>query len=446
LPQSDVIRLRDSSGERGRYIALSHCWGRSQPFTTMKETLEARRNGFSTQDVPATFRDAIMVARLLNIRYLWIDSLCIIQDDSNDWQVESSRMGEIYSNSYLTIFADGAAADVEGFLKPRKHTYIHLDAIGLNDEMVRVALLHDTVKDMMKRLQPPPLHSRAWALQERYLSRRKLHFMDSEMQWSCSEVARNESNLVLTENKWLIDHLCPFVYEGKGILRREGPRGGLLSYSKWYDMIEDYTSRSLSIESDRFPALSGVAKAVANSKGDQYFAGIWLSDIERGLLWSPVGACTRSAEWRAPSWSWASVNGTVTYKDIGGPFLLNRRKLAQVVIKEVQTKPAGVDPFGALESGSIELEAPLVCFDPTSNVYKSRDFARCDVVGESLAGAAALPLLSNGSTDLYGLFTQKHEQSYRRIGRFAYKGLSPWEYCELLATVNGGTSEHITLV
>jgi hypothetical protein len=270
--------------------------------------------------------------------------------------------------------------------------------------------------------------------------------MDSEMQWSRSEVAGCESNLFEAENKWLIDHLCPFVYEGRGILPREGPRGRLLSYSKLYDMIEDYTSRSLSIEYDRFPALSGVAKAVANSKGDQYFAGLWLSDIERGLLWSPVGACTRSTEWRAPSWSWASVNGTVTYEDIGGPFLLNRRKLAQVVIRGIQTKPAGVDPFGALEPGSIELEATLVYFDPTSKVYERRDFARCDAVGESLAGAALLPLLSNELTDLYGLFIQKHEQSYRRVGRFAYKGLSHWEYCELLAIVNGGTTEHITLV
>jgi hypothetical protein len=166
-------------------------------------------------------------------------------------------------------------------------------------------------------------------------------------------------------------------------------------------MIEDYTSRSLSVESDRFPALSGVAKAVANFEGDLYIAGLWLSDIERGLLWSPVGACTRPAEWRAPSWSWASVNGTVTYEDIGGHFLLNRRKLAQVVFREVQIKPAGVDSFGALESGGIELEVPLVYFGPTPKVYERRGFARCDVVGESLAGAAALPLLSNGSTDLY---------------------------------------------
>lgn len=113
------MTLHLSYGEKNKYVALSHCWGPSQPFilTTASET--AFRNGIPFQALPRTFQDAVTITRLLCLRYLWIDSLCILQDDKDDWERESANMADVYRNAYLTIAASNAASHAEGFLQPR---------------------------------------------------------------------------------------------------------------------------------------------------------------------------------------------------------------------------------------------------------------------------------------------------------------------------------------
>lgn len=91
-----IVSLVETQGERGEYIALSHCWGKSNSFLTTRETFEDMKRGFQPEQAPATFRDAITVTRKLGIRYLWIDSLYIIQGDTRDWEIESSRMSGVY--------------------------------------------------------------------------------------------------------------------------------------------------------------------------------------------------------------------------------------------------------------------------------------------------------------------------------------------------------------
>ena len=111
-----VVYLIETQGQRGDYIALSHCWGNSKPFLTTHETLEDMQDGFLPEQAPPTFRDAITVTRKLGVRYLWVDSLCIIQGDTKDWERESSRMGGVYRGAYLTIAASSATSDEECFL------------------------------------------------------------------------------------------------------------------------------------------------------------------------------------------------------------------------------------------------------------------------------------------------------------------------------------------
>ncbi|EUC41130.1 hypothetical protein COCMIDRAFT_61418, partial [Bipolaris oryzae ATCC 44560] len=101
---SSRIRLVVSHGRLDRYIALSHCWGHSEPITTTKDNLDRHINeGVEIGDLPQTFRDAIEVVRALGFRYLWIDCLCIIQQDGEDWQREVTRMPEVYGNAAMTI-------------------------------------------------------------------------------------------------------------------------------------------------------------------------------------------------------------------------------------------------------------------------------------------------------------------------------------------------------
>jgi hypothetical protein len=113
----EAIVLLETTGQHGQYIALSHCWGSSQNFITTRSTISAMKRGFKLDEAPATFRDAILVTRALRQRYLWIDSLCIIQGDASDWAQESSKMANVYSNSYFTIAALNAYDDTKGFLR-----------------------------------------------------------------------------------------------------------------------------------------------------------------------------------------------------------------------------------------------------------------------------------------------------------------------------------------
>jgi hypothetical protein len=92
----NIKLVEPSGGQRATYIALSHCWGRSPPFITTRDNLDDMKRGIPIEKLPATFKDAIFVSHAVGIRYLWIDSLCIVQGDREDWERESSRMGEIY--------------------------------------------------------------------------------------------------------------------------------------------------------------------------------------------------------------------------------------------------------------------------------------------------------------------------------------------------------------
>jgi hypothetical protein len=118
---SNNVKLVDCPDGQVAYIALSHCWGSSRTFETTGSNIQRHHEGIDIDEIPKTFRDAIIVGRQLNVRYLWIDSICIIQDSKHDWFVEASRMDDIYSNASLTISASCSKNDADGFLRNRPH-------------------------------------------------------------------------------------------------------------------------------------------------------------------------------------------------------------------------------------------------------------------------------------------------------------------------------------
>lgn len=103
-----VPRICETNGVTGDYIALSHCWGGGQPLKTTKENISSMKTGIPWAKLPNTFQDAITVTRRLGLRYLWIDSLCIVQDDAQDWEREAANMAVIFESAYLTIAATAA--------------------------------------------------------------------------------------------------------------------------------------------------------------------------------------------------------------------------------------------------------------------------------------------------------------------------------------------------
>jgi heterokaryon incompatibility protein (HET) len=184
---------KDKEGKwpKGKYIALSHCWGGKLPLRTTKDKLEDYKQHIESSELPQTFLDAVTVAREIDVQYLWIDSLCIIQDDSGDWEKESQKMEQVFSSAYCTISATSAKNSHEGFLTlPVKAAVRIID--GENPQFaVCACIANKSFKQAVD--EDGLLNTRGWVLQERALSRRTIHFTGSQIFWECGSVIRYDN-------------------------------------------------------------------------------------------------------------------------------------------------------------------------------------------------------------------------------------------------------------
>ncbi|KAK0648410.1 heterokaryon incompatibility protein-domain-containing protein [Cercophora newfieldiana] len=286
------VVLRDTGGLKEkkdrRYATLSHCWGVSRSFLATKATLHHLQAGFSitTSGMPKTFRDAILVTRALGIPYLWIDSLCIMQDDKAEWDIEASRMADIYSNSYLTFAAASSEDDENGFLTYRSFNYATIELSFPSGERTCAYLSETKNHRKTHDSRDDPLFQRGWVLQEQFLSPRMIIFSSQQMFWVCRKGCLSESNDCKIE-----------------VLSR----GHLDDGCTWASVVKEFTARQLTYETDKFPAIAGIASRFADGTG--YCAGLWRQDLPGALLFRWIGRPATPARYIAPSWSWAALNG-----------------------------------------------------------------------------------------------------------------------------------------
>lgn len=338
-------------------------------FLTTRENVDDRRAGFELMDLPATFRDAVTATRILQIPFLWIDSICILQGDRDDWEIEGSKMAEVYSNATLCIAAADANDDAEGFLKPRRQqpvlaVDITLSLPTMGDRQMKTRLYTQLpVTRPGLHEQYPALHNRAWCLQERYLSPRILFFDRDSMHWECLQDVWLEAGRNLPKHREMLPDIMP--------LRSSTEE---LSHRPWCRMIHNYTTRAISYASDKLPAVSALASRVAQETGDEYLAGLWRSDLVRSLVWYRcVRHRFRSREaagpWRvdqprpeiylAPSWSWASYLGVVEFQTAYASLYV----LPSVKLIDAAVVVPGRNKYGEVESGSLTLLSPLLTFE-----------------------------------------------------------------------------------
>lgn len=305
----------------GEYACLSHCWGDHQPLRTLSNNLELFKENIPWDSFPKTFQDAIVFAKSLDFKYLWIDSLCIIQDNSSDWQREAGNMASVYRNSSLTLSATASPNCDHGLFykypEPRIHTLSVANTNGIRQEVfVRSRnphwsdeLIDGYKNNPLEHVQDYPLLHRAWAYQERLLSPRVLHFCKTELVWECMERSACQCG-----------SFNPFEKAKKSIASSKKPKVETVvaeessSLQVWAHIVEEYSGLDLTYASDRLPALAGLAEHMHLDHQGRYLVGLWEDSLARDLLWCCMGSTKETLQTARPSnstlptWSWASIS------------------------------------------------------------------------------------------------------------------------------------------
>ncbi len=322
------------------------------------ENLTDRCKQIILRDLPPLYQDAVQIARRLAYRYLWVDSLCILQDSSTDWVAESAEMGGIYRNAVLNISADASPDPDCGIFESAnsQRTPVVLLNLSCRSSIDRIEGLVAINSDSHWRKIENPLQERAWVLQENMFSPRKLHYAADEISWSCettrhcqeSDPAMNAKAGHFTGPHSVFQ--MPYWTHQHGVksLLGDADTVGCTALTLWYEKIHDYAARRITFNSDRFPAIAGLAKEVAAHTGYQYKAGLWLEDVHAGLLWNAprVGVDAR----HAPTWSWAVIENRqhklekygVNGVQANWP-VMNDRNRAHIV--EIHVKNVNDDPL-----------------------------------------------------------------------------------------------------
>jgi len=280
------VRLIESKGQKGLYIALSHCWGSTEkrPLRTTSSNLDSHRKGIPFEDLPKTFQDCVEFCQGIGLKYVWIDSLCIIQDDHQDWLSEAARMRDVYRFASVVVAASGAKDSSEGlFITDRPKSKVFRLPYRMNGESQ--GTFNMMPLPLFGEFDPRsgPLERRAWTLQERYLAQRIIAFMPYGITWICHETSLDEagrSHEVFNHDKW------------------------------WFSLLHGYTTRSLTFPSDRTEAIKGIVDEIQIYRKDRYIPeyGVWEEEFVPQLLWLSDGPQFDDGKLPyIPTWSWIAT-------------------------------------------------------------------------------------------------------------------------------------------
>ncbi|KAI0151653.1 heterokaryon incompatibility protein-domain-containing protein [Xylariaceae sp. FL1272] len=283
------------------YVALSHCWGGLVSLQTTKDTYHSYQTGIDPDLFPKTFQQAIEVAKALGYYYIWIDCLCIIQEDDADWEKQAGQMAEVYGNADLVLAATTASSAKDGFFHTRNKFFE--SSVTFGNETTDPITAKYRMIPCRGYYSIGPLDNRGWAVQEKLVARRYLAFESQQLTWECYEKSESESQYhIISQAKYHVRILEPML--------RDCPREDLCVH--WRDYaVRPFTRAKLTIESDKLVALSAVAARFQQLNKDTYLAGLWKESIIRDLAWvneNNAENCTRPQGFCAPTWSWMSVN------------------------------------------------------------------------------------------------------------------------------------------
>ncbi|KAH8195677.1 hypothetical protein TruAng_010160 [Truncatella angustata] len=373
------------------FATLSYCWGGPQEHRLVEESRTALLAGQNVSVFPKTIQDAIKFTHLVGLRYLWVDALCILQDNENDKAIEISRMSSYYGANAVTILAASSAAATEGFLKHREDSGLHdvgpfrLPYQTSSGATGSVLLYHEVNPGS------EPTTSRGWTLQETMLSHRLLIFSSRQLFWRCHRTGVGCGG-----------SLHDFDYRAVNntdVFNATSPMQSS-SWDEWKNIVEGYSRRSLSVSSDKLPAISAVARqfVLTSSKHFRrpitYYAGL-LHDTEqpdvfrKQLLWATTDPSTSGRCWpgygtwhvRAPSWSWACMDGNLLHVPLGKMFFHNPSDVISNILDiSVQLCHKSL-PYGMVRGGSLEVKGSIITLIGTNRCSRNlRSFIKFEEV------------------------------------------------------------------
>jgi len=449
--QPPKVFISDSTKEK--YIALSYCWGQSQPYHLTRALLDEMSAGLDMERLPQTIKDAIEVTRKLGLKYLWVDALCILQDSDDDKAVEIGHMSQVYKNAHVTISAASAANCGEGFLnraegQSKEHTSTCGFPFRCENGKIGTFMLEGPIRDWSYLgNSQDPIHGRAWTLQEHWLSPRVLLYGTRGLSWLChseqlryggSTVNHFSDNLPRLDASWHDDFSTedfghppltdaeleahssamsidpafdddanyPFerivvATKQEGMRLDQEPPWDKLWYifkdmdmkqwRLWESLVSDYTERQLTNAEDKLVAVSALASEFGRMSKDQYLAGLWKVSLLDNLCWYTDRPCKKPSTYRAPSWSWAAIDGRIHFipPRLGFEFSTG----AYIEKSTVELRDASL-PYGQVTDGRLTISEQLrpVALAPQQHNKRihSSELAICDLFTEEELGSAMM--------------------------------------------------------
>ena len=433
------------------YLALSHCWGTVDILKLTKSTLTIFQRNLPLASLPQTFSDAALITARLGYRYLWIDSLCIIQDSSDDWAREAATMGKVYSNTTCTIAALGAADSKDG-------CFVTRNPLSFEPCLLRDGDGRDTVWAENQRVQRPsseekmrpPLHRRAWVVQERALAPRTLYFGSEMVFWECVEgtaseekpemqhIAVNHSGEASGDSSLASGMAMKTTLRTVKELCWSGKWADWECF--WWKMVREYTASKLTFDSDKWTAFSGLATTVEQIAGTRLYHGLWESNLFDELLWKVLKP-GRRVDFGAPSWSWLSVDTGVYEQRYN--YNMDFRQAATVSIRrshEASTKSLYQSKRLSVRGRRLRLTSRVAHFGNGKKEYKFRlqDGRQMherdthgrwnpDVVPDEHWELSILQFVTTKHSESYGLVIRPVDASKTSWQRVGFYGMC-WAY------------------
>ena len=376
------IKLIESPKEKLKYAALSYCWGDAKFIRTLRSNLASHEKDIPPTDLPIVFLEAISLCHRFKVPFIWIDCLCIIQADKDDWEIESGRMGSYYSNAFFTISVTSSRNPDIPFLNVEKDKKYGLRLFpirsleGEGGDTKKKAIYAQLCPHWGSKQEGNlkttygygPLTSRAWTWQESALSSRTIYFCHSQIWWECKThfMPENRTEFAFWEET--------FGQSRALALAARDP------FSAWVEVIAEYNLRSLTQETDRLPGISGAAERIQELMGGaDYYAGIWGGEyLALGLCWyipggglfgTPKDITTQRIPYIAPTWSWASVRGDI---DILVRPERKRNFVSLIKVEKISTDVPyrDLNPFGQVTGGRLQVTGRVI---ETELKYEGKD-------------------------------------------------------------------------